>query len=131
MKQNSRTIKQIFLLTAFIVCFILLTIDAAAITTPWIDVKEDTETGESGEPLTGEDDLSAETGESSDIAFDFGGNGETNTETEAVSERSVETPKKKGCGSMILPNGVGAIFIIGIIELFFLMRKGKHDESAN
>ena len=129
MKQNSRTIKQVFLLTVFTVCFTLLTIDVAAITTPWIDVEGDTETGGSGEALTGEDDLSAETGESSDIVFDFGGNGETNTE--AVSERSVETPKKKGCGSTILPNGVGAIFIIGIIELFFLMRKGKHDESAN
>ena len=131
MKQRKRRIGQIFLPVVIALCLTLFPIEAAAITTPWIDVGQEGDTGETGETgnLSGDDDLSSGEGNTSDIEFDFNGDGEI--ETEAISEKSAGTPKKKGCGSTIQPFVGCAILIFGITEFIFVARKEKHNESAN
>ena len=135
MKQRNRTIKQVFLLVAFTVCFTLLTIDAAAIITPWIDIPEDeTDTGTvSEEPSGSEDSVTTSSGEEEKIEFEFSEFTETTDtrESEPDTKQATETPKKKGCRGMITQGGIGLLMIIGITEMCFLKRKEKHDESAS
>ena len=144
MKKKRNEMKRIFLSVTLCILFGLLAVDAAAITTPWIDIPNDTETAGSEEVSTQPPDQPGETtatdqpeserppdretNPGEDIAFDFDETAGTTArnETKAESKRSAETPKKKGCGSIIPQNGVWIIFVIGIAEMIFLMRKEKY-----
>ncbi len=133
---RTKRLKRIFLPVILLFLLILFTVQTPAIITPWIDVPEETETGESGEvtdePLNEEESTDGGKG-STEIESDFARDAEANTqrEIEATSERSAEAAKKKGCGSMIPESGIWVISLTGITAIYFLMRKGKHNETAS
>ncbi|MBO4309154.1 MAG: hypothetical protein J5885_04920 [Clostridia bacterium] len=142
MEKKNRMIRQVGFLILLSILFVLFAVSSAAVTTPWIEVPDDSGTEATTEtetptdvPATQETAVATETPPQGIPIVEIPVSENETTAgsgTETPSERSAGAPKKRGCGSTIPQSGVGfGIFMIGITEIVCLIRKEKQDESAN